>query len=82
MGIVTMFCRLQTVPCRELQVKREQLGSRFVDCVVCIGFVSVPAGGNYPLNDRLVTAVNSVNLMLSNDAIAMPITDILSPVFH
>jgi hypothetical protein len=43
-GIVTMFCRLQTVSCRELQVKREQLGSRFVDGVVCIGVVSVPAG--------------------------------------
>jgi hypothetical protein len=30
--------------CRELQVKREQLGSRCVDGVVCVGFVSVPAG--------------------------------------
>jgi len=39
-----MFCRLQTVSCRELQVKREQLGSSFVDGVVCIGGVSVPAG--------------------------------------
>jgi hypothetical protein len=39
-----MFCRLQTVSCRELQVKREQLGSRFVHGVVCVGVVSVPAG--------------------------------------
>jgi len=43
-GIVTMFCRLQTVSCRELQVKTEQLGSRFVHGVVCVGVVSVPAG--------------------------------------
>jgi len=39
-----VFRRLQTVSCRELQVKREQLGSRFVDGVVCVGVVSVPAG--------------------------------------
>lgn len=39
-----MFCRLQTASCRELQVKREQLGCRFVDGVVCIVVVSVPAG--------------------------------------
>jgi hypothetical protein len=42
--IVTVFCRLQTLYCRELQVKREQQGSRFVDGVVCVVVLSLPAG--------------------------------------
>jgi hypothetical protein len=36
-GIVTVFCRLQTLYFSELLVKRQWLGRRFVNGVVCIG---------------------------------------------
>jgi hypothetical protein len=37
---------------------------------------------NYPLNDRLMTAVNNVNLRLTNDTTVMPTADTLLLVFH
>jgi hypothetical protein len=64
-----MFCRLQTLYFRELQVKMQWLGNRFVNgtrnmvwfalvdfwCMfLCLKATS------YPLNDRLMTVVSNV----------------------